>query len=164
MKDKRRSIYSLIFVVILAISIVAVAAKVDIFRTHLSGDEEVTLNVPTNAQGEAIFRLSEDGNSLHYQLISSNIENILQAHIHLAPSGTNGPIVVWLYPGAPPAQLIPGHFDGVLASGTITAANLMGPLAGQSLDILIDAIKSGSTYVNVHTIANPGGEIRGQIK
>ena len=38
------------------------------------------------------------------------------AHIHLAPTpGANGGIVVWLYPSGPPASLIPGRSDGVLA-------------------------------------------------
>ena len=86
------------------------------------------------------------------------------AHIHLQAPGANGPIVVWLYPPAPPPQLIPGRFDGVLAEGTFTAANLMGPLAGMSLEDLVAEMRAGNTYVNIHTTANPGGEVRGQIR
>ena len=48
--------------------------------------------------------------------------------------------------------------------GTITEANLVGALAGQPLSALIDEIRSGNTYVNVHTSQFPGGEIRGQIQ
>jgi len=51
----------------------------------------------------------------------------------------------------------------VLAEGTITAANLVGPLAGLTLNDLLDAVKAGNAYANIHTTQNPGGEIRGQI-
>lgn len=132
------------------------------FSTHLSGGEEVP-PVETKAEGQAIFMLSTDGNELYYKLIAANIEDILQSHIHLAPEGTNGPIVTWLYPSTPPAILIQGRFNGVLAEGTITAADLTGPLAGQPLSALISEMEDGNTYVNVHTLQNPGGEIRGQI-
>ncbi len=133
-----------------------------VFHAHLAGRNEVP-PVDTNAQGQAIFMLSEDGMSLKYKLIVANIENVLQAHIHIAAEGVNGPIVVWLYPPSPPPVLIPGRTDGVLAEGTITAANLVGPLAGHPLSDLVSAIMAGNAYVNVHTTANPAGHIRGQI-
>lgn len=132
------------------------------FNTHLSGDEEVP-PVNTQAQGQAIFQLSKDGSFLSYKLIAANIENITQAHIHLAPAGVNGGVVAWLYPSAPPAQLIPGRFSGVLAEGTITSDDLVGALAGMSLEDLITEITDGNTYVNIHTSQYPGGEVRGQI-
>ena len=132
------------------------------FRTHLSGDQEVPV-VETKATGQAIFQLSKDGMELSYKLIVANIQNVRMAHIHLGPSGENGPVVAWLYPSAPPAQLIEGRVNGVLAEGVITADNLTGPLVGEPLETLIEAIKAGNTYVNVHTLAYPSGEIRGQI-
>ena len=73
-------------------------------RTHLSGNEEVPVR-ETNAQGQAIFQVSDDGTAISYKLIVANIENVTQAHIHLAPSGVNGGIVAWLYPAAPPSKL-----------------------------------------------------------
>lgn len=94
----------------------------------------------------------------------ANSQNVTMAHIHLAPAGVNGPVVVWLYPDAPPAQLLPGPSSGVLAVGTITEADLVGPLAGASLADLLDAMRAGNTYVNVHTEQYPGGEVRGQIR
>ena len=133
------------------------------FQAHLNGGAEVP-PATTNAQGEAIFRLSKDGNSIYYKLIVSNIENVRMAHIHLGAAGTNGGFVVWLYPSAPPMQLIPGRFDGVLAEGTITSSDLVNGLAGGSLTDLLNEMKSGNAYVNVHTDQYPGGEIRGQIK
>lgn len=132
------------------------------FRTHLQGDNEVPA-VETNAQGQATFKVSKDGNSISYKLIVSNIENVMMAHIHNAPAGENGGVVVWLYPDAPPPALIEGRFQGVLAEGTFTADDLVGSMAGQSLDDLIEEIKAGNTYVNVHTTQVPSGEIRGQI-
>jgi hypothetical protein len=132
------------------------------YSTHLTGAEEVP-PVETRAQGQAIFMLSKDGETLFYKLIVANIENVVQAHIHLAASGANGPVVVWLYPSGPPAQLIPGRFNGVLAQGAITAADLAGPLAGMTISDLIAAIEAGNAYVNVHTSQYPAGEIRGQI-
>jgi hypothetical protein len=53
--------------------------------------------------------------------------------------------------------------NGVLAEGTITAADLVGPLSGKSLSDLMTDVMAGETYVNVHTTQNPAGEIRGQI-
>jgi hypothetical protein len=87
------------------------------------------------------------------------------AHIHLSPvPGLDGPPVLWLYPSAPPAQLIPGTFNGILAQDTVTAANLVGPLAGMTLQDLRQAIFDSLTYVNVHTSLHPAGEINGDIQ
>jgi hypothetical protein len=151
--------------------------------THMTGAEEV-LNVPagaptpadSRAQGQAIFRVSDDGLSVDYKLIVANIDNVFMAHIHMAPAGTNGPIVVWLYPSTAvaPGPVGQGRIDGVIAQGTFTAANLVGPLAGHPLSDLLAAIQSGRAYVNAHTNDGvaptntgpgdfPGGEIRGQL-
>jgi hypothetical protein len=154
---------------------VALAAFNGNLGTHLKGRYEVPLR-DTNAQGQAIFRVSDDGSSVDYKLIASNIDNAFMAHIHQGPPSANGPIVVWLYPStAPvPGPLGSGRHDGVLAEGTFTAADLVGPLAGHPLSELLDAIQAGNAYVNVHTNDGvdgvntgpgdfPGGEIRGQL-
>jgi CHRD domain len=153
----------------------AVAAFNGNFGTHLKGRFEVPIR-DTNAQGQAIFRVSDDGSSVDYKLIASNIDNAFMAHIHMGPPTVNGPIVVWLYPStAPvPGPLGAGRHDGVLAEGTFTAADLVGPLAGHPLSDLIAAVTAGNAYVNVHTDDGqdgintgpgdfPGGEIRGQL-
>jgi hypothetical protein len=147
------------------------AYAADFVAAPLSGGEEVPAR-DTKARGNATFDVSDDGTSISYKLIVSNIENVVASHIHVAPAGTNGSVVAFLF-GAVPAG--GGRSDGVLAEGTITAANLVGPLAGQPLSALIDAMQAGNTYVNVHTndgIAPtdtgpgdfPGGEIRAQIR
>jgi len=131
----------------------------------------------TNAQGQAIFHLSKDGNGLEYKLIASNISNAFMAHIHIGPPDVNGPIAVWLYPSTAvaPGPVGAGRTDGVLVEGTITAANLVGPLAGAELKDLVDAMNAGNAYVNLHTNDGvgdtntgagdfPGGEIRADVR
>jgi len=141
------------------------------FVAHLTGASEVPSH-ETPAVGEVKFQLSPDGTQLEYRLISSNIHNVVQSHIHLARAGVNGDITVFLFG---PAAAGGGRSDGVLAHGTITAANLIGPLRGQPLAALIAAMNAGGAYVNVHTNDGvdgintgpgdfPGGEIRGQIR
>ena len=146
------------------------------FQTHLAGDNEVPARA-TLAQGNAKFQLAPDGQSIEYKLIASNIENAFMAHIHLAAPTANGGIVVWLF-NTPPGTVTPAsqvRHDGVLAEGTITAANFVGALAGQPMSALLTHIRNGNAYVNVHTrdldlaasalqAGNfPGGEVRGQI-
>jgi hypothetical protein len=150
------------------------------FGTPLAAAEEVMPAGVVNqsrARGNARFWLNAAGDTLAYRLIVANIENVFQAHIHRAAAGVNGPIVVWLYPSTAPVPGAPGQgrIDGVIATGTITAANLVGPLAGSSLAALLDEIKNGNAYVNVHTNDGvaptntgpgdfPGGEMRGQLE
>jgi hypothetical protein len=150
------------------------------FGTPLSAAEEVMPAGVVNtsgARGSAIFQLNASGDTLTYKLIVANIDNVFMAHIHLAAPGVNGPIVVWLYPStAPvPGPVAQGRVDGVIAEGTITAANFVGPLAGAPLSALLVDLRSGNAYVNAHTndgIAPtntgpgdfPGGEMRGQVE
>jgi hypothetical protein len=138
------------------------ATMVKSFKAHLSGDQEVP-PVETNATGQAIFKLSKDGMELHFKLIVANINDVRMAHIHLAPVGVNGGVVVWLFPAGPPPGLIEGKTNGILAEGVITSEDLVGDLAEKTLDDLISELEAGNAYVNVHTVANGGGEIRGQI-
>ena len=138
--------------------------------THLKGEHEVPPR-ETNAQGQAIMKVSEDGLSISYKLIASNIENVIAAHIHVGAADATGPVVVFLYGNVPPGG---GRHNGILSEGTFTAANFVGPLAGQPMSALIAAMTAGNTYVNVHTNDGvgaqntgpgdfPGGEVRGQI-
>jgi hypothetical protein len=135
-----------------------------VFQTSLSPGEEVTVTpVESSARGHAVLRLSRDGTELHYRVTLSRIDNVTMAHLHLAPAGANSPVVAWLYPSGPPPQLIEGRVNGVLAAGTITASDLVGPLGGATLAELVDQIEAGNVYVNVHTTAYPAGEVRGQL-
>lgn len=133
------------------------------FTAHLTGKAEVPF-VETLATGEALFQLSKNGQRMTFRLIVANIEDVTMAHIHLAPAGQNGPVVLWLYPAGPPPQLIPGITNGILSSGVVSAEDLVGDLEGATLADLAGQFLAGNAYVNVHTTRFPGGEIRGQIK
>lgn len=110
----------------------------------LLGRNEVPA-VTTSAKGIARFTLVNT-DTLQYQIAVSNIVSITAAHIHFGPIGKNGGVVHGLYSGV-------GAFDPANPlSGTLTLTNK------QLVDLL-----TGYYYVNVHTSANPGGEIRGQI-
>jgi hypothetical protein len=132
--------------------------------------------VPPNnseALGQAVFRLNAAGTVLTYDLVSQKINNIVQAHIHIAPQGVNGGIVQFLY-GVVPSGGGP-QVDEVVARGTIDGSGFIGTLQGKPFSDLIAAIEAGNAYVNVHTndgvapVTNqpgdlPGGEIRGQLQ
>ena len=164
----KRKMLAYLLVLVGSLLVVGVAsAAVLNYRAHLSGRFEIPAVVDTQAQGQAVLQSKDDG-TISYKLNVANIENVLMAHIHIMPaSGSgNGPIIVWLYPSAPPAQLIPGRFDGQLASGVLTDASVRIDYNGdgsKNLADLLAAIDAGDTYVNVHTSAYPGGEIHGPV-
>ncbi|MBP1155373.1 MULTISPECIES: CHRD domain-containing protein [unclassified Paenibacillus] len=128
------------------------------FRAFLTGREEVP-PVRTAAFGNAIFRLSRDGRRLKFVLIVNNISRVTQAHIHLGRRGQNGPIVAFLFGRSKFGISVR---RGVV-KGTLTMADLVGPLQGKTIRDLVNEIRQGNAYVNVHTIQNPNGEIRGQM-
>jgi hypothetical protein len=149
-----------VLALLLLLAVPASAQAPNHFRAHLSQEYP---DRDTLAQGQTIFRLSRDGTELHYKLIVANLHDTTMAHIHLGSPADTGPVVAWLYPAGPPAQLIPGRFSGVLAEGTITADDLVGPLAGHTMEDLLAEMRAGNTYVNVHTLTFPPGEIAGSI-
>ncbi|HEX5625532.1 MAG TPA: CHRD domain-containing protein, partial [Saprospiraceae bacterium] len=108
----------------------------------LSGVEEVP-PVSTDAVGLGAFRFSQNLTSLQYEIKAIGLSGpITGCHIHQAAAGADGPVI---------ADLGTGPF----VTGTITD-----PL--EILTILL-AIANGEAYVNIHTDANPGGEIRAQL-
>jgi hypothetical protein len=117
--------------------------------------------VNTQASGTAIIMLeaSPNGYNISFELDVTNIVDVTAAHIHLGAADANGDVIVPLFTGPTKS----GSFTGVLAKGTITEADLTGPMKGKTFADLAAAVLGGQTYVNVHTVANPTGEIRGQI-
>lgn len=107
--------------------------------------DQVTL-VTTAGTGSATF--SVDGLSLTYTLNVSNLDEVTAAHIHSGAAGTTGGVIVPLFTG--PATAV--GFSGLLAEGTVTVT-----------EAVLTELRSGATYVNVHTVGNPMGEIRGQV-
>ena len=124
------------------------------FYTTLSGANETT-PVTTGASGAAGFSWSADGTSLEYVVIVNNLIDATGAHIHSGAAGTDGPVLAPLF-GPNTGKDV----DGVLRRGTITESDL----ASGTMADLAQAMRDGTTYVNVHTVANPTGEIRGQIE
>ncbi len=126
------------------------------YRAHLNGAQEVPA-VDTRAQGQAILSFDGSLSELHYKLIVANIDDVVASHIHCAPAGANGPVGVTLFSGGPTSD------NGVLAQATVDAPNAENGCGWSDLGDVHAAIAAGEAYVNVHTLANPPGEIRGQI-
>lgn len=117
-----------------------------VFEARLSGANEVP-PVNTEASGRAVLVLDDTTNTLYYRVMVSEILTITAAHIHESAPGVNGPVIFPLYTGA-------GEFDpSNPISGTL-------PLS----DDEVNSLANGDYYINVHTNANPGGEIRGQVE
>jgi len=116
--------------------------------TALAGDVKVTLGgaeevpaVTTSAKGSGTFAVNEDG-TVSGAVTTSGMEGIA-AHIHLAAPGENGPPVITL---------------------TKTSENVWSAPAGAKLTVeQYASFKAGHLYVNVHSAAHKGGEIRGQL-
>jgi hypothetical protein len=141
------------------------------FNAHLSGKSQVPAR-ETQANGQAKFEISPDGTQLQFRISTGMIENVTAAQIHVGSATEVGPAVAVLYGPVAPGG---GKKSGVLAQGTITAAQLTGPLAGRPLADLVSEMQAGRTYVNVLTDDGQGGadekpgdfasgEIRGQIR
>lgn len=128
------------------------------FEAHLTGDQEAT-PVETDATGRAKFDFKPDDSRLKFKLRVNDIENVVAAHIHCGPPGQNGPVGVTLFMGGPVSIK-----HGDLAKGKITAPNPGNACGWEDLSDVAAAMRAGNTYVNVHTTANPGGEIRGNIQ
>jgi hypothetical protein len=148
------SVVVVVFVILIVGSLATPAAA---YTAYLSGGFAVP-PVSTYAQGMAVFELSSGGDVLMYRLVVNHIRDVTQVHIQLAGFGSQGPSVVSLYEGGAVAESTIG------VSGTITSADLTGPLAGRPLSALINSIQQGVAYVNVGTRANPPGEVRGPIR
>ena len=159
MKKKSTLVSVLVLaILVMAIGVAAAAESRTVFRTPLAGPN-------SDAHGNAVVLFRDDNSELSYKLVVNGLEDTLMAHIHVAAApGGNGPPVLWLYPDAAPPQLIPGIFNGMLGKGSATDADLTGAAGVTSLADLRTAIEEGRAYVNVHTVANPGGEIRGTLE
>ena len=146
------------------------AAQAESFRAFLSGYDEVP-SVSSAAAGTFEAISSGDWLSIEYTLTYANLQaNVLQAHIHFAQAGVNGPIVVWLCgtstnPGPAGTQTCPqsGTVRGTITSSNVLATPTTQQLPAGAIGQIISALKASAAYVNIHTSASPGGEVRGQV-
>jgi hypothetical protein len=107
----------------------------------LTGAEEVP---PVNTQATGVSRIAVIGDKTITGSVEIRNLNATAAHIHLAPRGQNGPVIIPLVKTGENVWSVPGNT-------MLTSAQF-------------DAYRSGNLYVNVHSAANPDGEIRAQLK
>jgi hypothetical protein len=141
-------------------------------KADLHGFEEPPA-VSSTGSGEFKAKISHDETSFDYELSFEELEGtVTQSHIHLGQRSVNGGISVWLCgtatnPGPAGTPSCGGPNSGAV-TGTITAASVIGPsgqgIAAGEFAELLNAMREGVTYANVHSTKHPGGEIRGQIK
>src|SRR3989454_11359196 len=117
------------------------------YIAFLSGANEPT-PIATAAQGLATVTVN--GDSIHYRIELSNIDSAFLAHIHHGAAGTSSGGIQNLY--IPPRPSTDLNFSGLLIEDTVTVT-----------DAVLTQMRADTTYVNVHTKLNPGGEIRGQL-
>jgi len=126
----------------------------------LAGSNEVP-PVTTAATGTAIFQLLPAAGHeqvLSFELSLKNINGVMGT-FHKGKQGENGPVVADLFNTSNPT----GAINGKLTAGTLTSSKLTGSLNNKELSALVNMIRSGEAYVNVHTTQNQNGEVRGQI-
>jgi len=151
-------------------------------QANLSAANEVPAppNPNPGGSGTSILTISDDEKSVNFTLTYTGVNNVTQAHIHAVNSPSlAGPIVVFLCtnvglganvpcPGAgpiPTPQACPP--SPATITGTLTEAGLSckdatatSPAVLSFADF-VNVLKAGNTYTNVHSTANPGGDVRG---
>ena len=138
-------------------------AKDQFFSAQLLGDNEVP---PINSNGTATFHM-DVGNTITFSITFSGLSSPLAvSHLHFAPAKVAGGVMIFLCGGGgQPA--CPATTSGTI-TGTITAANVVGPTAqgisAADLTSALEAVGDGNAYANMHTTNFPGGEIRGQVQ
>jgi hypothetical protein len=113
-----------------------------------------------------------DNGTISFSLSYANMSSpVTQAHIHFGASRTNGGIMVFLCGGPKAACPASGTVTGTLSAADVsvlpaTNGDSVIPQGIQPGDLagMIEAIRTGDTYVNVHTTTFPNGEIRGQVE
>jgi hypothetical protein len=129
------------------------------FAAILTGDQEVP-PVATDTTGKVRIEFNDTFTAAEFTLTVNDGVRVQQAHIHCAPAGVNGDIVVFLAGFHPQGWDVDGKWiDHV----QFTNANIVNPACGTTLAELAESMRNGNTYANVHTVAHPKGEIRGQI-
>ncbi len=114
------------------------------FTAVLDGSQEAPTPVTTNGTGTAWAVLSADLTSLSYQVTYAQLDsNFTASHFHIGAAGVSGGVV---FP-------ITSSFNGNTASGTWD--NIP--------DTIVAKLLKGGLYLNVHSMAHPSGEIRGQL-
>lgn len=167
---KRKLVVSVTVVLTLGVALV-VAQNFSKLKASLTGQQELPI-VSTVANGTFSATISKDETEINYELSYSDMEsNVQQAHIHFGPKHSTGAIVVWFCSNLPspptPLGVQACPLRSGTVTGTITGSDIVGPVSqgittGEMAE-LVKAIREGNTYVNVHSVNSPAGEIRSQI-
>ncbi|HYD59402.1 MAG TPA: CHRD domain-containing protein [Noviherbaspirillum sp.] len=136
----------------------------------LSGFNEVPLTILSPGNGNAQLNIDRAGGSISYTLTYADVTSpVTQAHIHFGKVHTAGGIVAFLCSNAssPPAGTPACPESGGTVTGTITSGQVVAQetqnVPANDFRALVQAIDSGTAYVNVHTTRFPAGELRGQL-
>ena len=166
----RRSALLAAAVTAASIMILPRVALAETVHVTLTSYEEVPA-LSTTAGGQFRAFIDDASGTIRYQLSYSGLTgDVAMAHIHFGQMGVNAGISVWLCQTdgfVDPSGLAPTCVQSGTVSGVLRAANVVGP-AGQGIaptqfDEIVAAIRAGVAYVNVHSAAFLGGEIRGQL-
>ena len=117
--------------------------------------EQTVPSVTTRAHRSGAVTLNADRSEIGFRVAVSDIVDITKSHIHVGAAGEKGPHIF---------VLSTTSFKNFL-TGTLKEIDLV-PQPKQGISTFqdaLDAILNGRTYINVHTLAHPGEEIRGQI-
>jgi hypothetical protein len=123
--------------------------------------------ISSTGTGEFVAEIDDEAETITYTLTYSDIEGgaVLFAHIHFGARGTTGGVSTFLCGGG--TKPAPCPTPGGTVTGVIFPTDIQGPAAqgieAASFAELVRAMRSGVTYVNVHSTRFPGGEIRGQV-
>lgn len=149
------------------------------FRAELKPTEEVPA-VSSVASGRFKMTIDEENQTITYEVSYDGLEgNVSQSHIHIGQRSVNGGISIFLCGNPPtvPAATVPqppacppspATVTGVLTPDMVVGPNAQGvaPFGPgvNEFQELIDAIRDGVAYANVHSSKFGGGEVRGQIE
>jgi hypothetical protein len=145
-------------------------------KTQLKADTMIGyLEAPpisTAASGTFNATIDDEANEIHYTLSFSGLEgDVRQSHIHFGQRGVSAGIAAWLcettFNPSPTGPATPDCPQSGTVTGTIGPGDVIGPggqgIAAGEFGELVDALRAGRAYANVHSSKFPGGEIRGQI-
>ena len=137
------------------------------FEADLVGDQEVP-PVATATTGKVEIEFNDDETKAEFELEVRKGVRVTQSHIHCGARGVNGPVVVFLAGFHDRGWDVDGSW---IENTTVTDANVIPrpvsaqcPFAINNLRDVARAAREGVAYVNVHTVAFPGGEVRGQLE
>ena len=129
------------------------------FLAFMNGAQE-NPPVTTDTTGLAVVLMNDDSSEAHFALRVNKGEAVTQAHIHCGEMGVNGPVVAFLAGFHDIGWNVNGWW---IVNAALTDANIVNTACGTNLQELAAEMASGNAYVNAHTVANPGGEARGQL-